>query len=280
MNKIKPGLLFFILFTYIFTFSCTNNKKEFYENGNLKAEYQITKKGILEGNFITFYENGNIKSIDLYKNNIKVDSTIVFDSLKPNKIKLVMFWNKNSVDSMYSKNYENDNITSEGHLFKSKKTGKWKFYKDKKLYKVMQYVNINGMQYLNQGWFFDKLGDTLREYGNNYKFDYLVTEENDQNVIDMTLNYNPLIAENSTVILLYNENLKKNFLNKDNIFFDTIFFHKNKAKFKYVIRGKRKTKVDFNFRAIIKEYAHIVPKDSISYKERFVYLDERISNNK
>lgn len=272
----EMGIKFFLklFFLSILMFSCSKREKKYFDNGNLKAEYQVNDEGVLEGEFISYYKNGHMKSIDLYRNNIKVDSTIVYDSLEPNKKKLVIFHNKLSLDSIYSKNYEDGEVTSEGFVYKSQKTGKWKYYKNKRLEKVLQYKNINGTQYLNQGWFFDNNGDSIKAYGNNYKFEYTINKKDSQNEIDISITYNPLIAKNANVILLYNEKLNKQFSNFHKIDLDTILFVNNRTEIKYILDNKE---VDnFNFRAVIKEYADLVPKDSITYKERFVYLDEKI----
>ncbi|WCO03489.1 toxin-antitoxin system YwqK family antitoxin [Psychroserpens ponticola] len=273
MNRIKLNLIFSILFVCVFFVSCLKNKKEYFDNGNLKAEYQKTKNGILEGKYIKYYENGNIKSIQLFRNNVEIDSTIVYDSLKSNTIKTAIYRNKNSIDSIYVKNYDNSYITSEGHMFKTQKTGKWKLYKNQKIDKIMQYKNIDGKQYLNQGWFFDKSGDTIHEYGSNYKFKYSVKLK--EKTIDISIKYKPLIAENANVILLHNEKLNKEFSNIDEVVLDTIFFTNNKVDIEYKVKHKRE-KLNFNLRGIIKEYADLLKNDSIYYRERLIYLDEKI----
>lgn len=273
MNKIKLNLIVSILLILVFFVSCSKSKKEYFENGNLKAEYQTTKKGSLEGEFKLYYKNGNIKSIDLFKNNIKIDSSKFYDSLNSKTIKKVVFWNKNSLENYYLKNYEKGEIFNEGQISNSLKTGKWKYYKDKKIDKVLQYKNINDIQYLNQGWYFDKLGDTIEESGNNYKFNYSGTQKKKLTEVDISITYNPLIAINSDVILLFSNQLDEKFSNIDKVTLDTVVFANNKVDFKIGIKG------NVNFRGLIKEYANIVPKDSIVYKERFVYLDEIISVN-
>lgn len=268
------GTKFFIkLFLLsVFLFSCSNKKKEYYDNGNLKAQYQISQNGLLEGKFISYFKNGNIKSIDLYRENIKVDSTIIYDSIIPDKVKLIYLWNRTSKDSFYVKNYEDNEVLNEGYIYKAKKVGKWKYYKDKKLEKVLEYINIKNETYLNQGWFFDKLGDTIKGVGNNYKFNYSVFQKKKQNEIDIFIKYNPLINNNSNVVLLFSEQLNKDFSNTNEIVFDTIFLTNNKVNFKYIVKKEGGIKL----RGIIKEYANIVPTDSIVYKERLIYLDEEI----
>ena len=276
MNTIKLNLIFSILLILVFFLSCSKSEKEYkeyFENGNLKAEYQTTKKGSLEVEFKLYYKNGNIKSIDLLKNNIKIDSSKFYDSLNSNTIKKVVFWNKSSEENYYLKNYEKGEIFNEGQISNSLKIGKWKYYKDKKIDKILQYKNINDLQYLNQGWYFDKLGDTIEEYGTNYKFNYSGELKKNLIEVDISIVYNPLIAINSDVILLFSNQLDEKFSNIDKVVFDTVVFKKNKANFKLGIKG------NVNFRGFIKEYANIVPKDSIVYKERFVYLDEEISVN-
>jgi len=153
---IKKNLIIIIIFT-VFN-ACNDKHVELYENGNLKKEYFL-KDGMLNGNYKEFFFNGNLKVTHVYSNNKKIDSSVFYD--KDDRIQEVIYYKKNS-DTVFCKEFDNQkNILSKGFKFKGQKVKKWRFFKNGQIYKVNEYFIINGKQYTNQGWYFNKSGDTI-----------------------------------------------------------------------------------------------------------------------
>jgi hypothetical protein len=152
---------------------------------------------------------------------------------------------------------------------KSKGITKISYYNDKgKLDKTLEYINLCGKKYLNQGWYFDGNGDTLSKKSNFYKL------EVEKNVIKygdsskVTLIYNPLLKNTVSGFLLSREyRLQNNYCNLNEIEVDTLYFVDNKLEFyaKFKNKGKR------NIGGYILEVSEEIRKDR-KYSERKVYL--------
>jgi antitoxin component YwqK of YwqJK toxin-antitoxin module len=80
-------------------------KRDYYENGNLKAEYQYDSNGLLTGEMKLYYENGKIESLQNWQKD---------------------YWNGFSI--WY---YPNGNIEESGNFNYQCRSGLWKFYDEK-----------------------------------------------------------------------------------------------------------------------------------------------------
>lgn len=259
-----------VVILFLILSSCKNKKVEYFSNGNIHKEYYL-KNDALVGDYLTYYNNGNIKSVDLYKNNIKVDSTVFYDSLINKKISKIIYWKNTDLDSFYVKNFQNGKISSEGIISDSMKLGTWKYYKNEVLEKKFQYKVISNKQYSNQGWVFNEKGDTLKSKSNYYKL--IIPDKIKQNQnITIKIEYNPIISLESSLTFLCSKHYNHDFSNINLVKPDSIFGIKNVIEFKF--RSKKSGKI--NLRGVLKEYANLIPEYSNghTYKERLIYIDE------
>lgn len=253
---------------------CSNKKTEYFSNGNIQKEYYL-KNGILNGEYLTYFNNGNIKSIDLYANGKRIDSTIVYDSLNT-QIYEIKYWSPEYNNGYYIKQFIKNQLSSEGLIIDSIKSGDWKYYKNGKLDQIFEYTKIKGKQYSNQGWVFGNNGKIIKNKGNYYNFKIegkLVKDKKSKIVID----YKPLISLNSSLIFLLGKNINSDFSNINSVKLDTVYGSNNRIEFNFTSEDTGK----INFRGIIKEYVNLNPKlnDSIDYKERVVYLNRELYVN-
>ncbi len=261
LKKIKRYLFFSLLFI-----SCKNESIEYYENGNIKRIY-FRENNILQGKMEEFYEDGkNLKAIKYYKNGKLVDSTIYFD--EQGKINKISYYNLKS-DTIFIKFFTNEIKESEGKFYKGRKINIWNYYHKKGYLKSrFEYIDSCGNQYTNQGWAFNKNGDTLKDYSNYYKIIGLeknkIYKAND--TVHFKIRYRPIISKNSNAILLSSSDLKMNFCNLNNVKFDTIRWRKNDFYINLIFSKKGKK----NFRGFIREYAMY---NKVDYDERIIYFD-------
>lgn len=153
--------LLLILFSVFF--SC-NNKGDLtlIYNGDILIERYYLKNKKINGHYEEFYINGNLKSLYIYDNGVKTDSSIHYFENYKGAIKSVVYWKKNT--AYYQKEFfENGKLMSQGMLLKEGfKIGKWEMYNKKGyLFESIEYVNIKGKQYPNQVWKFNEKGDTI-----------------------------------------------------------------------------------------------------------------------
>ncbi|WP_423740190.1 hypothetical protein V8245_07565 [Flavobacterium columnare] len=151
------------------------------------------------------------------------------------------------------------------------KNGKYRFYKkNKQLYKTLEYINLCGEQYLNQGWYFNKNLDTLYENSNYYKVsvEKNILKPNEKSRI--TLSYKPLMKNSVSVLLLGDKNIDDNFCNLKEMKLDTLYFVDNKLEFYQCFKSKGIKKLG-GYIFEIKKLKNKVNNHSV-YDERKVYI--------
>lgn len=133
------------LFVYIFIvlYACTKKEKEleYFDDGNLKAEYFISNRQ--KDSTKTYYKNGNLKSLFIYDKS---------------KIKVSHF-------------YDNGNIKNKGALINdSIPIGLWKYYnKNGHLEEIREFLLIDNQYFLNQNWVLNSKRDTLKDSSNFFE---------------------------------------------------------------------------------------------------------------
>ncbi len=251
-----------ILFTSLFLFtSCKNEIKEYDNKHRLTKEYSLNDKKKFDEIYKEFYENGNLKIVKHFKDGILIDSIILYNS--DNTINQVQFPLKK--DSLLYKNYLKNTLESEGIFYKEMKLGKWKYFKKNgNLDKVVEYVNVCGKQYTNQGWYFENGKDTIKEFGNYYSVK--IPKHVKQNkLLKLTIYYNPIIAANPDLIFCIGTDVDKNFCNLEQTKLDTAYGVNNTIPLEIIFNKKGKK----NLRGFIKEYYTV--KDSSA--SRLIYVD-------
>jgi len=251
-----------ILFTSFFLFtSCQNEIKEYDVEHRLTKEYSLNNENKFDGVYKEFYENGNPKVVKHFKNGILIDSTLIYN--QDNTISQIQFPLKK--DSLLYKNYLNNHLESEGIFYKQIKYGKWKYFKNNgDLDKVVEYVNVCGKQYTNQGWYFKNGKDTIKEFGNYYNIKLPKTIKQNQ-PFKFTIYHKPIIAANPDLIFCIGTKVDKNFCNLEQTKIDTAYGVNNTIPVEIVFSKKGRK----NLRGFIKEY--YTTKDSSA--SRLIYVD-------
>jgi hypothetical protein len=132
-----------------------------YKNGK-KEVYQVKNDSILHGKLVKYYKSGNKELESIYKDGKRIDSTIYYYDSNKNDIEAIRYWLKDDF-SEYLSFTKKHNIISKGSYKGDIKIGNWYYYRNNKLYRVIEYKNINDETYLNQDWFFNNKGDTLNQ---------------------------------------------------------------------------------------------------------------------
>lgn len=237
-----------IIIISVFLYSCMENKNikiEYYSNGNKKAEHYYNKVG--KDSLVYYYNyKGYVEKIDFYEND-----SIIYSKLLS----------------------EDEKIIEEGRFYNGHKIDKWSYYNKKgQKEKEFEYLNIQGEQYTNQGWYFDKKGDTIKELGNYYEYELNPSKIKQGEVFELIIKYKPLLVVNGDVRAMISPKIKENFDNIEDVKLDTIFFYKNQANLRISFKDKGKK----NIRGYIDE-TYEVKEDSMN--TRIVYIDIPIDVN-
>ena len=119
---------------------------------------------------------------------------------------------------------------------------KREFYEKEKLKKTLEYVNLCGKDYLNQGWYFKENGDTIE---NKSHFCKIKIEKNVLKQLEktkVTMIYKPLLKNTISGILLCREN-NIDYCELDNKKCDTAYFVNNRLDLSLGFKNKGKVKV-------------------------------------
>lgn len=215
-----------LIFFFIILFSCENMEKEYYKNGNIKAKYH-KQNGLLHGNYFQYDSLGILTSQHIYDLGKRKDSSIYY---RNDNIWYLNYYVNGKIHSQ-KKYYPNGKIEEYGNLDNENiPIGKWKFYnKNGYLEEVKEFKIINGKSYLNQHWFFDINGDTLKEKGTYYDLDFVSDTINLSEpivgIVDLT---NPGIKNKKTYVKVvvpkdYSPDFNDDFSNINIIDIDTTY---------------------------------------------------------
>lgn len=117
----------------------------------------------------------------------------------------------------------------------------YNFYRnDGSLEKTLEYINLCGKQYLNQGFYFNKSKDTLFDKSNFYELNVEKHTLNINETSKITIKYEPLLKNSVSGLLLSKDNIDIDFCNLKNSKLDTIFFVDNKIEFYQSFKNKGK----------------------------------------
>ena len=156
-------------------------------------------------------------------------------------------------------------VRKEGNL-------KYNFYKKNgKLNKTLEFINLCGKKYLNQGWYFNNSSDTIYEKSNFYK---IIVEKNilkTNETSKITIYYNPLLKNTVSGLLISNQNVDLDYCNLNAAKLDTIYFVDNKLQFYQSFKNKGKVRIG----GYILEISKILKNNDNrnEYDERKVYLN-------
>ena len=245
-------LINFIILVIIF-YSCKNNSIE-------KNQNDLNRK--IDSNEFFFYK--------------KNDSSISYN--KDGKIQKIEYF-KSKKDTIFVKRFNSlGEIKEEGFLLNGLKIKKWSYYRDNRVYRINEYFIIDNLQYTNQGWYINHLGDTIIGKGNFMNL-YLpkLTQINKEVQFKIFLK-NPIISVDSKVKLFVDldpkNKINSNFSNLEKIKLIEIEHHPKNNHFTGTYL-EFKTKGVHKIRGYLLEYV-INKKDSIFKKERRIYFDQSI----
>ncbi len=248
-----------LLLTFLM-FGCKNDlekKVEYYPNGKVYREYFVNSKNEYEGEFTQFNEDGTYFKKGYIKNDKFIDSVIFFEE---NKISCIEY--KKDSDTVFLKYFDNEKIHSSGYELNNIKIGKWSFYKDNKISNVIQYIDLCGTEYLNQGWFYDNNGDLDLKKSHfieilDLKKTYKINEP-----IKFKMKYNSLWKNNSFSIAEFHTKVDNNFCNLKKIKKDALLSKEHVFVFSISFAEKGKK----NIRGVIGE---VLEKNDNKVRELF-----------
>jgi hypothetical protein len=137
--------------------------KIFYETGEISG-IGFYKNGYKDGSFKEFYKSGNLKSVEIYRKGKIVDTTRFFNA---NQKLIRLKYKKDSI--FYQKEFnEFGELLVEGQILDTLKTNWWKFYKNSKLFKEVEFLVKGSKEHLNQIIFYDEYGNTIYDKSNYY----------------------------------------------------------------------------------------------------------------
>lgn len=174
--------------------------------------------------------------------------------------------------TLVSNYYRNGILKEKGREVGGNKIGKWSYYlEENKLDKVFEYIVINNNQYTNQGWYFNKEGDTIHDLGNHYNYEFSPKEHYSGEIFMLKLKYKPIVASNSDVIAFLSTDVKYDFSNLNNVPYDTIHFDNFESNVTFEFENPG----DYFLRGYIKEFIYKVPtiENPTDYEERIMYVN-------
>jgi len=283
--------LVYIFLVYVFLISCESRKKEYYDSGSIKIDY-VMENDKIEGVYKEYYETGGLKEVHTYLAGKKVDSSQYYYEEPKNIVNKTKYYYANDTLKIV-KYFPEGSKQREGFTLRDgNRIGKWSLYKqDGKLSEVLQYINLGGEEYLNQGWHFDKKEDTIVGKGNYLEFRLSKDTVDMYEPVKILVNLKePLLSYKSDVFISIPKgalsDVNQDFSNIQEVEWDTLPSIKNEGilnnyeKYNlYVSFG-----LEFNepgakhIRGFLSENKKIEPneisKDSFDMKERKIYFDE------
>jgi hypothetical protein len=143
----------------------------------------------------------------------------------------------------------------------------YNFYRDDgSLEKTLEYINLCGKEYLNQGIYYDTNKDTIFGKSNFYK---IYVQKNILNIGDSSkikIKYEPLLKNSISGLLLSRDNVDLDYCNLNSSKLDTLFFIDNEIEFYQAFKNKGEKTVGGYILEIDKDLNKKV------YDERKVYV--------
>ena len=126
--KIKSKKIKFYYLLSFLIFSCSdNNVIEYYKNGKIKKEFNLTKDN--DSIVYEYFDSEQLKSSKTYHSH-KIKSEVIyfdFDGIELNTVSEMRTY-KDSLSYSFFKFYENGNLKVSGNVYKNEKHGEWYYY--------------------------------------------------------------------------------------------------------------------------------------------------------
>jgi len=140
------------------------------------------------------------------------------------------------------------------------------FYRDGKLKKTLEYVNVCEKEYLNQGWYFNENRDTIEKKTHFCKIKIHKKSLKPEELSKVSMTYKPLLKNSVSAVLLSKEN-DLSYCDLENKKFDTLYFVDNKLQYLQSFKSAGNKKLTGYVLEITKE----LRKDG-TYDERKIYF--------
>ncbi len=161
------------------------------------------------------------------------------------------------------------NITTKEE--KEKGVLKYNFYRQNgDLDKTLEYINLCGKNYLNQGWYFKNNTDTIFERSHYYKIFVEKKTLKTMETTKITMFYKPLL-QNTVSGILINKNIDVDYCNLNMVKLDTIYFVDNRLEFYQGFKNKGKTNIGGYILEMSKK--SIKKENKNQFNERRVYFN-------
>lgn len=117
---------------------------------------------------------------------------------------------------------------------KEKREGikKYNFYENDKLIKTLQYIDLCGKKYLNQGWYYNDRGDTIDKGSNYFKVSVSENLLKEYDSTKIAFFYKPILKKSILVLLICREDVSNYCEIDKHSQFDTLYFN-NDNKLEY-----------------------------------------------
>ncbi|WP_282051440.1 toxin-antitoxin system YwqK family antitoxin [Maribacter aquivivus] len=228
MKKINFSILLSLSSILIFI-SCRNEthftKKIYYKSGELLSEIPYrTSDSLKDGTYKEYYKNGNIKQIIYLKNNLPVDSAMMYYETGELKFKEIR-----KIDSIFGNHYyKTGSVSIKSNFLNTNppiEIGWTSIYRENGQIKdSLEYLNVNGNAHLNQRLNFDNENHIVND--SSHYFNFKISKIDNQNNYQFKINYLPLI-KNADVLLIVGDSINNDFSNLKRIHLDSLYMENN-----------------------------------------------------
>lgn len=237
-----------------------------------------------------YYESGNLSQINYY-NDKKLDSSLFFYDTIPKILKKKHFsLNKDTLHVIEFSKQRKKLREGKKIVSLNSRIGKWElFNRYNKNFQILEYKIIDKKEYLNQSWYVDKEGDTLKGKGNYIKFTTFGKVTSGKSFkLGIELKEYLLSNKSKVFVCLPTKSLKdvnEDFSNKNLIKWDTFpslssfsrefeeYNHSVLLSLEFKEKGVKNVR-GFLVEEIGKEL--INPKDTFEKKQRIIYFNKKI----
>lgn len=257
------------VFLSVFFFSCENREiksKVHHKEGNLEIVEYYGENNILDSTIVFSKKNKRLKKT-IYKNGKKLSELKFHDD---NKASVINF-------------YPNREIESSGNVMHNRKIGWWSTFTEVgELKNRYEFITVNGKEYLNQYYTYNKDGKIINNKSNYLKYEIPDTLPLGKTKIKCS--YYPKFTKGNEVFICLGYDVNDDFSNINDVRIDTFYFkgsdpHKwlglrFKASGKKIVRG-------FIYERLLETKHNIDEKknSSLSILETKVYFEKKIFVN-
>lgn len=270
ISNIKFSALIFLSFI---TISCNNQKKTYYEDGNLKSTISYNNEGKEHGVSLEYFPNGKIKEEKNFENGFLKDSVSKYD--ENGKLTMSITITNDSLINYLKVFDSNKKIKSEGYIKNGEKIRTWKYYDSTELIAEEQFFGKNEFKLNQRKIFKSEIVDNKKSFYYQLSVPDTVYQNTvflvkaDYSFIDNNLEY----GENNFVYFCISNKINKDFSNLNEVRIDTFI-----PSTKGVVEAKLLMKKSGNYflRGTIEEHNLIEKSDKMDIEISKMYFEKKI----